>query len=403
MPQVFGNADALLKEGWEAEIWEESQERDVLEALTGVYSADSKGIPDGIINRVMLSDGEDKKTIPMVRDLYGAGRQGADKTLVGFTETPDVLHLTCYTNDVRHGEDLYRFGKFQQRSSWVIKAEAANKRLAKWLKARRGKHKRQALLQRISDNLQETPTGLSVSWNKNIYIPNLTDGQLPTYSNTLSTFTNSIYSALGTAGTSTAANIDAGTFANLEYIVANSWKAETTGTDTYILLLAGNAARNLRDMTNSNGIIEKWRTTLSEEISKKTSQMVLGQLGKFVIVVDDRAPIVIRDTADSSLTAYYRDVGRTDARVAARAASNTGTKLTYDASFVIGMAGLTETISMLPRYDDDTFDIGKTQVIGMSTTYGFQVTEFDADTETATSRIGQNCGVILSYAGNTLT
>jgi hypothetical protein len=58
---------------------------------------------------------------------------------------------------------------------------------------------------------------------------------------------------------------------------------------------------------------------------------------------------------------------------------------------------------MLPRYDDDTFDIGKTQVIGMSTTYGFQVTEFDDDTATDSSRIGQNCGVILDYSGNLTT
>jgi len=188
---------------------------------------------------------------------------------------------------------------------------------------------------------------------------------------------------------------------NLEYIVANSWKAEPMANDTYIFLCSGRTARRLRDMTNSNSLIEKWRTTLSDKIAGMTTQAVLGQIGKFIIVVDDRAPIIVRDTADSSLTAYYRDVGRTDARIAAF--SNSGTKTTYDVSFVIGMAGLTETISMLPRYDDDTFDIGKTQVIGMSTTYGFQVTEFDADTQTSTSRIGQNMGVVLDYSGNLTT
>lgn len=401
MPQIFNNADALLKQGWEADVWEESQERDVLESLTGVYSETNKSIPDGIINRVMLGEGEDKKTIPMVRDLYGAGRQGADKTLVGFTETPDVLHLTCYTNDVRHGEDLYRFGKFSQRSAWIIGAEAANKRLAKWLKARRGKHKRQAMLQNISDNLQETPTGLTVGWNKSVYIPGLTDSQMPTYNSTLANYTSNIFTALGNAGTGAGANIDAGSFSNLEYWVTNAWKMDTLGNETYILLLSGNAARLLRDMTNSNGLTEKWRTTLSDQIASKTTQSVLGQVGKFVIVVDDRAPILVRDTADSSLTAYYRDVGRTDARTAAK--SNSGTKTTWDVNYIIGMSGLTETISMLPRYDDDTFDIGKTQVIGMSTTYGFQVTEFDADTVTSTSKIGQNCGVLLSYSGNMTT
>lgn len=400
MALLLNNTDQLLKEGWEAQIWEESQERDVLEALTGTYSEQDKTVPDGIINRVMLKEGEDKRTIPMVLDLVGAGRQGADKSLVGFTETPDTRFMTCYSNDVRHGEDLYRFGKYAQRSEWLVKAEGANKRLSKWLKARRGKHKRQAMLERISDNLEETPTTLTSAWNKNIFIPGLTDAQMPDYDSTLATHTSNIYSALGTAGTTSAANIDAGTFAALEYWVTSQWKMETLSNDTYILLLAGRTARRLRDMTNSNGLTEKWRTTLSDEIAKRTTQGVLGQVGKFIIVVDDRAPILVRDTADSSLTAYYRDVGNTDNR---SAYSNAGTTLVYDVSYVIGMSGLTETISMLPRYDDDTFDIGKTQVIGMSTTYGFQVTEYDDDTATDSSRIGQNCGVILDYSGNLTT
>ena len=66
MSLIVANSDALLKQGWEAEIWEESQERDVLEALTGVYSETNKMIPDGIINRVMLGESEDKRTIAMV-------------------------------------------------------------------------------------------------------------------------------------------------------------------------------------------------------------------------------------------------------------------------------------------------------------------------------------------------
>lgn len=397
---ILNNTDQLLKEGWEADVWEEMQERDVLENLTGVYSESNKSVPDGIMNRVMLGESEDKRTIGLVRDLYGAGRQGADKTLVGFTETPETLFMTCYTNDVRHGEDLYKFGKYAQRSQWLVKAEGANKRLAKWLKARRGKHKRQAMLQRISDNLQETPTSLSVGWNRHIYIPGLSDSQLPSYDSTLSDYKANIVTAIANAGTTSAANIDAGTFAALEYIVTSQWKMEPQANDTYILLLAGRSARRLRDLTNSNGIIEKWRTSYSEELSKTTKQAVLGQVGKFVIVVDDRSPIVVNNPDAGTLTAYYRDVGRTDERTTY---TNTGNRTVWDASFVIGRAGLTETISMMPRYDDDTFDIGKSQVIGMSTTYGFQVTEFDADTQTDSTRIGQNCGVLLDFSGNLTT
>jgi hypothetical protein len=93
-------------------------------------------------------------------------------------------------------------------------------------------------------------------------------------------------------------------------------------------------------------------------------------------------------------------VGRTDNRTSY---SNSGSQTVWDVSMVLGRGGITETISMLPRYDDDTFDIGKTQVIGMSTTYGFQSTEFDTDTQTDTSRIGQNSAIMLDYSGNLTT
>mgnify|MGYP000190368462 CR=1 FL=1 len=37
--------------------------------------------------------------------------------------------------------------------------------------------------------------------------------------------------------------------------------------------------------------------------------------------------------------------------------------------------------------------------IGMSTTYGIQATEFDADTATDSTRIGQNSAVFAAYSG----
>lgn len=397
MATIFGNSDALLKEGWEAQVQEQSQERDALEMLAGTYNETNKAVPDGIMQRVNLNMGEDKRTIPLIMDLQGAGQQGANATLVGFTESPGVRHLTVLTNDVRHGEDLYKFGKHAQRSEWIIKAKDANRRLAKWLKARRGKHKRQALVERYSDNLELSPTSAVTGWNKNIFIPGLTDAQEPTYDSTLATFSGNINTAMSAAGTTSAANLDAGSFAHIEYWASSKWKMEMTGDDYYVLLMHPRTARRMRDMTNSNGLIEKWRTTLSEDVASRVKKGVMGQVGKLLIIVDERAPIIVQNLSNGSLTVYYRDVGDVDDR---NSYANSGTQTVWDVNILLGRIALTETVSMAPRYDDDTFDIGKTEVIGMSTTYGMQATEYDADTETDSSRIGQNSGLILDYSGN---
>ena len=52
------NAD-LIKQGWQNELWEESQERDIYSSLTGT-SSDKKTMPDGIINRIMLPNAESR-------------------------------------------------------------------------------------------------------------------------------------------------------------------------------------------------------------------------------------------------------------------------------------------------------------------------------------------------------
>jgi hypothetical protein len=393
----ISDGDMLLKEGWEAELHEESQEQDVLSGLTGTYSEKTEKVPDSVVMRVMLQPGETARTIPLLLDLNGAGVQGAGVPITDSAESMRTRGFRVTANDVRHLVDNERFGLYAHRNSYLKLLEKANPALAKWLKARIGKHKRQAMVQRISDNLQEAPTSLSVGWNKNILVKNVAYGDQPDYDSTLSDYTSSIITSLIAAGETSAAFADADFFSDLAYWVTNVWKIAPLDNGTYICLVPARQAVYLKRLSSSDGIAGLQRTAFSEALAKMSFQQVLGQIGPLVLVVDDRAPIMVRNTATASLTAYYRDVGDTDGR---SAYANTGNNRVYDVMPILGKGAITETIAMKPRYDDDLVDVGRKVLLAMSTTYGYQVTEFDADTATDSTRKAQNCALALFYSGS---
>lgn len=387
--------DALIKQGWQNELWEESQERDIYSSLTGT-SSDRKTMPDGIINRVMLPNGMYQMNIGMLMDLDGAGTQGGGQLLT--TESFAMKQLAVYANDVRHGVNLEQFGIYaHQLSAYNLMGEV-NKQLGKWLAARRGKHIRQALVQRISDNLTSAPTSLSVGWNKNWLIKNVADATQPAYDSTVSSHTGNIITSLVEAGTGTAAQMDPGFFSTLEYYVKNVWKIQPMDNGKYIVTIPAKHARFLRDLGDTTSLVSLQRTTYSEAIAKLAfNQTVLGEIGDMILVVDDRAPVLVYNTGTGTLTAVYRDVGSTDDRASYQ--QGVSNNRLYSLGGVWGKGGVTEAIAMKPRYDEELNDVGRLRDVGMSTTYGFKITEFDIDTETDTSRIGQNCAVFAAYDG----
>lgn len=406
MAHRIDNGDALLMESWDADLREESQEQDIYTGLSGTFSENEKGegkIPDGIIQRVRLKPGMNEHTIGMLMDLEGAGRQGAGKVLRGHLESPTTRFMTVRANDIRHGVENELFGLYHHREVPYKIAERmmskANGLLARWRKARRGKHIRQAGLQGFSDNLVETPTSQTLRWNRRILVKNVASASQPVYDSTLVTYQNAIIAALQAAGTSSAASIDPGMFSYLNYAVTNLWKMQSMESGQYICTVPAAQAVLLTDLDNASSLKRIQGSTFSEQIASKIFQQTLGNIGKFTLVVDDRSPIVVHNTVTGSLTAYYRDVGSNDDRLSY---SNDGTNRVYDVMFIHGKGSITETVAMDPRYDTQLEDIGRIEEIGMSMTEGYQVTEYDDDSADDTTRIGQNCGVVLLYRG-TLT
>lgn len=400
MAHRLDTGDLLLKQGWENELYEESQEQDVLEGLTGTYSEKSEKVPDGVVMRVTLEPGETARNIGLLLDLNGAGVQGAGKPITNYAEAMRTRAFSATANDVRHLVDSERFGLYAHRNAYLGLLEKANPALGKWLKARRGKHKRQALLERFSDNLIEAPTSLTTGWNKNILVKNVAWGSQPVYDSTLADYTSNINTALNAAGETTAALLDGDFFTDLIYYITSVWKLVPMDNGTYIVLVPARQAVYLKRMSSTDGISGLDRTTLSDSIAKMCRQQVLGQIGPLILVVDDRAAILTRNTGTGALTAYYRDVGDSDPR---SSYTNSGATRVYDTMPVLGKGALCEAIAMKPRYDEDLVDVGRKILLAMSTTYGIRVTEYDATTPTDSTRKAQNCGMVLAFSGNATT
>lgn len=397
MAYRIAGTDALLQQTWEDILWEESQEQDIFTGLSGTFSDDDGNLPDSIVQRVNLAPGINQSTIGMVLDLVGAGRQGAGINLVGYTETMVTRKFTVYCNDVRHGVDTEQYGLFAHRNEAYGILKKVNPLLGKWIKGRRGKHIREALLETVSDNLNASPTSLTNKWNKNIMVKNTALTLQPTYDSTLATYTANIVAALSNAGTSSSANIDTNFFVTLEYYVTNVWKLMPLDDGTYIVTVPARQAVFLKQLQSSTSFAGLQRLSLVQKYVDAAYGQYLMQYGKFHLIVDDRAPVINYNTSTSVLTTAYRDVGSTDNR---SSYTNAGSNRVFDVGFILGKAAVTETIAMKPRYDDDITDFNRLRSIGVSTTYGYQITEFDAETATATSRKAQNAGVWLAYSGN---
>jgi len=408
MAYRIDQTDALLQQSWENKLWEESQERDIFTGLVGTYSDKKEMLTDSAVMRVNMPEGANSHTIGLILDLTGSGRQGAGKVLVGFTESFDTRKYQVYANDVRHGVDTEQYGRYAQLNSPYKILEKANPALGKWLKARRGKHAREALLELYSDNLIETPSSQTQGWNKNWLVKNVAHSAQPTYDSTLATFTANITTALVAAGTAAAAQADIRFFTDLEYFIATQWKLMPFDDGTYVVTVPARQAMYLKRFNtgrNAAADFDSFSSHLGDASVAKYVEAAYGQylmkFGKLHLIADDRAPIVNYNVAAGSITAYYRDVGSTDDRSDITPAA--GTDNVYDIGYVIGKGGLTEGVAMRPRYDDDITDFNRLRSVGVSTTYGFQCTEFDADTATDATRINQNSAVCAFYAGAATT
>lgn len=397
MAKRIDNGDALLQKAWETKLDMESQEGDVRTGFSGTFSgnAEYKGTPpDEAVMKVTLPPGVNEKTIGLLLDLTGGGVEGAGKALVNNTEDMDLRHITVYANDFRHGVNTEQYGLHAHRLAGYKILEKVNPLLARWRNFRRGRYMREAELEKYSSNLTEAPTSRTKHWNRHILFKNVGWSAQPSYDSTLATYTGNLVTAATTAGVGAASQLDNQAFTDIEHFICNEFKIEPFADGTYIFYVASRQAVYLKRLNNTNESFANY--TKDAHVEKYVNAAYgnyLTKFGKFHIIEDNRNAVIDHTVATGALTAYYRDVGSTDNRTSA--AGNE-----YDVNVVSGRNSLIEAIAMPVRYDDDISDFNRLKSIGISESCGFQSKEYDDDTETDTSRIGQNSAIVLAGSGS---
>lgn len=393
MAKRIDNGDALLMQLWQSKLENESQEHDILSGSSGTFAGKEGSIVDSAVMKVNFPPGVNDYTIGMLLDLTGAGREGAGKALVGFTESQTTRQFQVFANDVRHGVENEMYGLNHHRTDGYKMVEKAHAQLTRWMKFRRGRHMREAFLESFSSNLVAAPTSRTKHWNRHVLVKNVLHSAQPSYDSTLSDYTGNIVTALTTAGTGVGAQSDNQLFTDVEEFVANVWKIRPFDDGSYIYLVPSRQAVYLKRLNNTNESFANYQKDAHvEKYVNAAYGNYLTKFGKFHLIEDNRAPVIDHTTATGTLTAYYRDVGSTDNR-----SSAVGD--VYDQASVYGKSALTEGIAMRPRYDNDITDFHRLESIGVTWTNGFQVTEYDDDTPTDSTRIGQNAGVVLTARG----
>lgn len=324
----------LIQEWWNNELHKETLRPDVFSPLTTVFDdlkeTKQMSVPEDAIIMRMLNfptTGERTGTIGFVGALTQAGGEGDLFLQLGNEETIRTKSQSFNFNEFSHAVTNWGYGiHFHDGKPYNPKLNSENMELATELLGRHawerfGLYRRQALLQRISQNLTASPISQNQTWNPNWYIKGLFDNQQPAYNTNNQTFTDNIGTAMVTAGTGIGAALDA------HYMLALKNRAKhlriepltINGKPRFILTVPSEQTVWFRSLDISGSGGSWWTSWNRMSEGDQAALNGLGPIGEWdgiIVVEDERAPTITvgGSTAPFSLTANYMLYGNDDQR-----------------------------------------------------------------------------------------
>jgi hypothetical protein len=200
-----------------------------------------------------------------------------------------------------------------------------------WYKEYFGKMRRQTLLQRRSENLEDAPHFLTTGdFTPNWFVPNLSASQQPVYTSDQQDWVDTIAEALHLAGTGINACASLGYFQDLEayarYELLITPLIHPDGSDGYVVILPEPQSRWMRKVIQDGnvGYLFTSSASFSADFLKRYPNSI-GRFGGLVFVEDGRYPTLTiggsasnsasfksDGTADYTITAQYRGCGNAD-------------------------------------------------------------------------------------------
>lgn len=324
----------LVQEWWDNELHKETLRPDIFSALTTVFDGlkETKQIslPEAAIVMQMLDfpvTGERQGTIGFVNALTQPGGEGDLYVQLGAEETIRTKSQPFTFNEFSHGVSSWGYGiHYHDAKPYGIytggeQMPMITKLLGNHAWERFGLYRRQALLQRLSQNLTQSPINQNQTWNPHWYIKGIFDNQQPVYNTNNQTFTNRIATAFIQAGTGINAALDG------HYMIALKNRAKQLriepltlgGKSRYIFTCPSEQTVWFRSL-DVPGSGTNWWTSFAR--MSKTDQEALnflnpiGEWDSIIVVEDERAPtITIGGSSEPfTLTPGYCRYGNDDER-----------------------------------------------------------------------------------------
>jgi hypothetical protein len=384
----FDSAATLKMKAWQAKLQEESQIADVMVDLAGTYNGKKKTLPNNVIMDVSkdAKKGVSSVTVPILMDLSDSGTEGRD-SLLGNEEDQAVKHVTLYAHNVRHGVPTEAYGLDAWEKEGYNLVGQVQGQLSKWHNAKEGFYMREAICEKYASNLTKAPVSKTQEINSNVYFVSATTSKV-TFDTTLADFVTAIDAAAPTTPTaanqlSIAALNDISSIASVDEAIV---PIEEGNKDMYILLVPSNQAKLLRDSTDSTQLANLFAGSDKRGNENKAINGELGIYHNLILVEDPRAPKV---TVNTTVVFSYRGPGSTDNRAA------NGTTV-FDVCMLLGRGALGKLMLERLHFKEEVQDYESVVGVGAIATYGYQLIEFDEDTETDTSRLNQSSILFLA-------
>lgn len=279
-------------------------------------------------------------TLALVKSLSMNPVEGNTKFL-GNESTLSMKYTQCFANDWTGGVNLQQFGIDAREMKQYGLEKVVPKLLMQWRQEILGYYAREALNQRISHNLTASPISQTQTYNKNWWLPSLSDANQPAYDATAASHAT----AIGTAMTSAGMNAVLTPSYLLELI---DWLAgkyimpvNIEGKEMWGMLCANREIRRLRD-TSESGSFGNLMTTSGAVKGVNdlipTAELVVAE--KLILIPDDR---ISTTTLSGNASAYtltfgYDKAGRTSTKTSG--VSTAGNTLYWHNNQVLGAGAL---------------------------------------------------------------
>jgi hypothetical protein len=303
---------------WERQLRQESVPEDPITALRGVHSTDRRVSIDNEVYLQMVGgfgNLERFHRCVLQKKLSQNPNEGSLANPVGQEEDLRQKIFDIWATDWSHAVSLQEYGIEAINKDYFQVFEEITPLLSVYTQEYEGKYCREALLERYSQVLTQSPHFLTQEFSPNIAIAGRHSTDWPAYSTNAATYVNRIATQLVAAGVGAQASATIRFIQECELFASTRLIIEPVnvgGKETYIVLLPSDQAKFLKDPILAGQLGHSFLQYASLSTEELKYPGAILRIGRCLLCEDPRFPtLTIGGTVGGySLTPQYRLAGR---------------------------------------------------------------------------------------------